>query len=129
MSIISLFFSNTQMKTTIVSLFFSDIQTKPTIISLFFSNTQTNTTINNNTIDGIYDEDTIVLDNPSVSVSSVWSLETVTKDDDILEVNMCYTMHYHQKWLGNLLVISLANGVNWFWDWEGIWGERHAAVA
>eukprot|EP00957_Ditylum_brightwellii_P176597 13450246-Ditylum_brightwellii.AAC.1 len=65
--------------------------------------------MSNNKNNDIYDEDTVVLDTPSVSDnndnngSGVWSLETVTKDNDIIEVNMPYNMHYHQKWLENLL--------------------------
>eukprot|EP00957_Ditylum_brightwellii_P096073 7319691-Ditylum_brightwellii.AAC.2 len=75
----------------------------------------------NNNSNTIYDEDTVVLDTPSVSDnnydndSSVWSLKTVTEVDDIHEVNMCYNMRYHHKKLENLLVISLASGVDWFW--------------
>eukprot|EP00957_Ditylum_brightwellii_P144917 11037916-Ditylum_brightwellii.AAC.1 len=68
-------------------------------------------TMNNNNNDNIYDEDTAVLDTPSVSDnknnndSSVWSLDTASKDDDI-----------HKIKLENLLVISLAKGVDWFGD-------------
>eukprot|EP00957_Ditylum_brightwellii_P006717 510186-Ditylum_brightwellii.AAC.1 len=76
--------------------------------------------IYNNNNNNIYDEDTVVLDTPSVSDnnnnndSSVWSLETVTKDDGILKVNIRYKMCYHQKWLENLLVTLLENSVDWF---------------